>query len=103
MRESIEADHSRDLADTVAMAPRAPDAPAPGTPVPVATTAVAPVQVEEEPTTPAPLTPFRVSRPSLPTQIHDLDEEPGSVERPTDEPYAPPIPAAFGRTRPPEA
>ena len=42
----------------------------------------------------------RPFRPTLPTQVHDGDEEPGSVERPTDEPYAPPIPAAFGRSRP---
>ncbi|THG28635.1 hypothetical protein [Naasia lichenicola] len=41
----------------------------------------------------------RPLRPSLPQQIHDADEEPGAVERPTDEPYAPPIPAAFGRPR----
>ncbi len=41
----------------------------------------------------------RPLRPSLPRQIHDADEEPGAVERPTDEPYAPPIPAAFGRPR----
>jgi len=46
------------------------------------------------------LTPFRAVRPGLPTQIHDADDEPGAVERPTDEPYAPPIPAAFGRSRP---